>query len=180
MLYFDSDYMEGAHPAIHFLVGGTQTNATVIKALLLPYDGVLSAETGHINIHEAVVITRPGLIESFFTLIKQQGALLAKGRILGILFDTLFTDNLYLDIAKHAIAMAEKLKEGLAANGYEFYFKSPTNQQFIILENGPMNELAKKASFGFWETYDDTRTVVRFATSWATSEKNIDSLLQSV
>jgi threonine aldolase len=339
MLYFDSDYMEGAHPRIleklfetnmektpgygcdiyserarkkireacncpqaeiHFLSGGTQTNATVIKALLRVCEGIFAAETGHISVHEAgaieagghkiltlpqvsgrisaesvenyidalngdanrahmvqpgavyishpteygdvyageeleklhatcekhniplfldgarlgyglmsgntdvnletiarncdvfyiggtkigalfgeaVVVTRPGLIGNFVTIMKQQGALLAKGRLLGIQFDTLFTDNLYFDISRHAIEMAEKLKDGLAAKGCEFYYKSPTNQQFIILDNARMQELARKVSFGFWETYDEHHTVVRFATSWATNESDIDQLLQ--
>ncbi len=339
MHYFDSDYMEGAHPLIlqrlietnmeqtpgygcdaycdqardkirkacgcdhaevHFLTGGTQTNATVIKALLHSYEGVLAAESGHISVHEAgaieagghkiltlphesgkisakavesyidtfnrdanrahmvkpgmvyishpseygalytkeeleklsevchknrillfldgarlgyglaakdtsitleviakncdvfyiggtkvgalfgeaVVITKPGLIENFFTTIKQQGALLAKGRILGVQFDTLFSDNLYLEISRHAINMAEKLKKGLVDKGYRFFFQSPTNQQFIILENSRMEALSKTVSFGFWETLDENHTVVRFATSWATQENDIDQLLE--
>ena len=339
MYYFDSDYMEGAHPniiqklvetnmektpgygcdhycesakekirkacncpnaEIHFLVGGTQTNATIIKALLRTYEGVLAAETGHINVHEAgaieagghkiltlsqkfgkisaeavenyidtfnkdvnnahmvkpgmvyishpteygalyskeeleklsasckknniplfldgarlgyglmakdtdvtleiianscdvfyiggtkvgalfgeaVVITKPNLIDNFFTIIKQQGALLAKGRLLGIQFDTLFSDNLYFNIAKHAIDMTEKLISGLAEKGYKFYYQSPTNQQFIILDNNKMEQLAQTVSFSFWEAIDENNTVVRFAASWATQESDIDQLLK--
>lgn len=338
MQYFQSDYMEGAHPRIlerlfetnmektpgyggdhycesakdkirqacncpqaeiHFMVGGTQTNATVIKALLRPYQGVLSAETGHICTHEAgaieagghkvltlphqvgkidadtvahyietfnndanrahmvkpglvyishpteygtlysndelaklsevckkytiplfmdgarlgyglmaketdvtlddiakycdvfyiggtkvgalfgeaVVITQPHLIDNFFTIIKQNGALLAKGRLLGLQFDTLFSDNLYFDISKHAIDMAEKLKAGLKEKGYQFHFESPTNQQFIVLENERMKHLAQSVSFGFWEAVDANHTAVRFATSWATQESDIDQLM---
>jgi len=339
MYYFDSDYMEGAHPnilqklvetnmektpgygcdhycesakekirkacncpnaEIHFLVGGTQTNATIIKALLRTYEGVLAAETGHINVHEAgaieagghkiltlsqkfgkisaeavenyidtfnkdvnnahmvkpgmvyishpteygalyskeeleklsasckknniplfldgarlgyglmakdtdvtleiianscdvfyiggtkvgalfgeaVVITKPNLIDNFFTIIKQQGALLAKGRLLGIQFDTLFSDNLYFNIAKHAIDMTERLISGLAEKGYKFYYQSPTNQQFIILDNNKMEQLAQTVSFSFWEAIDENNTVVRFAASWATQESDIDQLLK--
>lgn len=338
MQYFESDYMEGAHPRIlhrlletnmektsgygsdfycesarekirnackcadaevHFLIGGTQTNATVIKSLLRPFEGVLSPETGHICVHEAgaieacghkiitlpqtsgkilastvasyidkfnkdvnhahmvkpglvyishpteygtlyskeeleklsqicgkhkiplyldgarlgyglmakntnvtletiaancdvfyiggtkigalfgeaVVITKPRLIDNFFTIIKQQGALLAKGRILGIQFDTLFTDNLYFEISKHAIDMAEKLRNGFIEKGYRFYFQSPTNQLFIVLDNNTMKRLSKVVAFGFWETLDENHTVVRFVTSWATQEKDIDQLL---
>lgn len=341
MLYFDSDYMEGAHPLIlkklmetnmektsgygtdpycesakekirkacncpeakiHFFVGGTQTNATVIKALLRSYEGVIAAESGHISTHEAgaietgghkvlslpqkygkisaeqvedyistfyndqnnahmvkpgmvyishpteygtlytkdeleqlskvckkfkiplyldgarlgyglmadntdvtleliarycdafyiggtkvgalfgeaLVITNPNLIENFFTIMKQQGALLAKGRLLGIQFDVLFTDNLYYKIAKNAIDMANKLKSGLKEKGYQFYFESATNQQFIILDNYAMNELSKIVSFSFWESYDDMHTVVRFATNWATTEAEINLLLKSI
>jgi threonine aldolase len=341
MLYFDSDYMEGAHPLIlkkltdtnmektpgygtdkycesakekirkacncpeaeiHFLVGGTQTNATVIKAFLRSYEGVLAADSGHISVHEAgaietgghkvlvlpqkqgkisagqaenyistfykdqnhahmvkpgmiyishpteygtlyskreledlskvckkykiplyldgarlgyglmaddtdvtleviaqncdvfyiggtkvgalfgeaVVITRPDLVENFFTIIKQQGGLLAKGRLLGIQFDVLFTDDLYFRIAENAIKMARKLKHGLKEKGYQFYFESPTNQQFIVLDNRDMDKLSKTVSFSFWEIYDDTHTVVRLATSWATREEDIDLLLKSL
>lgn len=285
---------------IHFLVGGTQTNATVIDAVLRPYEGVIAADTGHISLHEAgaieatghkvltipqtqgklipeavekyiesfyqdknhkhmvapgmvyishpteygtlysraelerlhlicqkykiplfldgarlgyglvakdtdvtleviaeccdvfyiggtkvgalfgeaVVITRPNFINHFFTTVKKHGALLAKGRILGIQFDTLFTDNLYFEISKNAIDMAEKLKQGFAKMGYQFYFESLTNQQFIILENQKMEELAQKITFGFWETLDENHTVVRFATSWATQQSDIDKLIE--
>ena len=110
------------------------------------------------------------------TQIKQRGALLAKGRLLGIQFDTLFTDNLYFEISKHAIEMAEKLKEVFHKKGYTFFLESPTNQQFIILENEKMKELSKNVEFGFWEKYDDTHTVIRFATSWATTKEDVDAL----
>ena len=100
----------------------------------------------------------------------------AKGRLLGIQFDTLFTDNLYFEISKHAIEMAEKLKEVFHKKGYTFFLESPTNQQFIILENEKMKELSKNVEFGFWEKYDDNHTVVRFATSWSTDENSIDQL----
>ncbi|MBM7699742.1 threonine aldolase family protein [Kurthia huakuii] len=126
---------------------------------------------------EAVVVTKANSIKHFFTTIKQNGALLAKGRMLGIQFDVLFTDNLYVDISAHAIRLAEKLKANLRAKGYPFFFESPTNQQFVILENTAMAALAEKAQFSVWEPYDDTHTVVRFATSWATNEQDLDSLL---
>ena len=111
------------------------------------------------------------------TMVKQQGALLAKGRLLGIQFDTLFTDNLYFEISRHAIAMADYLKKGLAEKGCRFYLDSPTNQQFVILENRKMTELKKEVKFSFWEKYDENHTVVRFATSWATKKEEIDQLL---
>lgn len=285
---------------IHFLVGGTQTNATVIDALLRTYQGVVAADTGHISLHEAgaieagghkvltipqregkvdaktiaeylrnfnnddnrehmvapgmvyishpteygtlytkdeleqisgvcrkhelplfldgarlgyglaaketdvtletiaencdvfyiggtkvgalfgeaVVIPRPGVIKHFFTIIKQHGALLAKGRLLGIQFDTLFTDHLYLEISRHAIEMAEKLKNGFVAKGYQFRIEPQTNQLFITLENGKMEKLAQKVSFSFWETLDANHTVVRFATSWATQENDVDEVIK--
>lgn len=125
---------------------------------------------------EAVVFPHHNTPKHFVTQIKQRGALLAKGRLLGIQFDTLFTDNLYFEISKHAIEMAERLKEVFHKKGYTFFLESPTNQQFIILENEKMEELSKNVEFGFWEKYDDNHTVVRFATSWSTEESSIDQL----
>ena len=337
MLYFDSDYLEGAHPNIldklvasnfeqtpgygtdtycesarqkirtacncpdaqvHFLVGGTQTNATVIDGMLKSFEGIIATNCAHIEVHEAgaiefgghkvitlpenngklqakdvaeylnkfyndtsfehmtipgavyishptewgtlytkqelsdlaqicqqynlplfldgarlgyglcaqntdvtlsdiakycdvfyiggtkvgalfgeaVVITKPNLIPHFFTIIKQHGALLAKGRLLGIQFDCLFTDNLYLKIAQNAIDKAEQLKTILKAKNYKFYLETDTNQQFIILENTQIEKLRQQISFSFWEKYDENHTVVRFATSWATPQESIDEL----
>ena len=110
------------------------------------------------------------------TQIKQHGALLAKGRLLGIQFDTLFTDELYMRISEHAIDMAEKLKSLFTQKGYRFFIDSPTNQQFMILDNEKMKELSEKVEFSFWETYDKTHTVVRFATSWSTQESDLTAL----
>lgn len=284
---------------IHFLVGGTQTNAVVIKSLLRSYEGVIAADTGHINAHEAGAIeagghkvlalpghdgkldakdietyletfygdeshthmVKPGMVyishpteygtlytrkeleqikevcekyhlffyldgarlgyglaakntdvtlpviaricdvfyiggtkvgamfgeavvftrqipEGFFTLTKQCGALLAKGWMLGVQFDELFTDDLYLRCGQNAIQTAHRLKDGLKEKGYSFYLDSPTNQQFVVLENEKMKELKKKVSFSFWQTVDDSHTVVRFATSWATRMEEIENLLE--
>lgn len=127
---------------------------------------------------EAVVFAKPGLVEHFFTFAKQHGALLGKGRLLGIQFDTLFSDNLYFDISRHAIDMAEKLKDGLIKKGYKLFIDSPTNQQFVILDNKKMKQLERAVSFCFWEAADSEHTVVRFATSWATQEKDVDRLLE--
>lgn len=338
MLYFTSDYMEGAHEKVleklvetnmeflsgygtdvycesakgkimdlcgcekaevHFLTGGTQTNAIVIDALLKSYEGVVCADNGHIYTHEAgaveftghkvlslpgecgklkadnleefletfygdenhehavfpgmvyishpteygtlyskaelktlseicqryeislyldgarlgyglmsketdvtlkdvadlcdvfyiggtkvgalcgeaVVFTKNNTPKHFMTMVKQRGALLAKGRLLGVQFDALFTEGLYFEISKHAIDMAEILKQGLMAKGYRFFIDSPTNQQFIILENTKMKDLKKQVAFSFWEKYDENHTVVRFATSWATREEDVRALL---
>ena len=285
---------------VHFLVGGTQTNATVIAALLHMYDGVLAAETGHVNVHEAgaieytghkvltlpqkdgkisaesvenylkwfyadenhehmvqpgmvylthpteygtlytaeelkaihgicqkyaiplyvdgarlgyalaaretdvtlpvlaqncdifyiggtkvgafcgeaVVIPKKGLIPKFFTTIKQHGALLAKGRLIGIQFDTLFTDGLYQEISAHAIHMAEKLKKAIMEKGYTMYLDSPTNQQFVLLDNKKKKELLEQGDFDFFENYDSEHTVMRFVTSWATREEDVDRLIE--
>lgn len=338
MLYFESDYTEGAHENIlarlmetnreslsgygkdcycdaakekirqacqcpqaevFFLVGGTQTNATIIDALLSRHQGVLAAASGHINTHEAGAIesgghkvlelpqhegkiaaaelesylqhfwqdanhehmvfpgmlylshpteygtlySRAELLEisaicksyrlplyvdgarlgyglmardtdvslpvlaqccdvfyiggtkvgalcgeavvfpahnappHFLTIVKQHGALLAKGRLLGIQFDTLFTNSLYFEISRHAIDMAELLKAGLAERGCQFYLASPTNQQFIIMEDKVLQQLAKRVKFSFWEKMDEQHTVIRLVTSWATREEDVQQLL---
>lgn len=127
-------------------------------------------------IGEAVVFSADYFPKHFITKVKQHGALLAKGRVLGIQFDTLFTDDLYMKISQHAINMADCLKELFIEQGYRFYLKSPTNQQFIILENNKLEELQNKVAFSFWEKYDDEHTVVRFATSWSTTQEDINKL----
>ncbi len=127
---------------------------------------------------EAIVFTKKNTPKHFMTRVKQHGALLAKGRLLGIQFDTLFSDDLYKKIGKHAIELAEKLKKALYEKNYKFYLESPTNQQFIIIENKKMEELSKNVSFSFWEKYDENHTVIRFATSWATTEKDLEELIK--
>ena len=286
--------------SVYFLVGGTQTNATVIASMLRNYEGVVSAGTGHINVHEAGAVEYtghkvlplpqhqgridarelevyldsffadanhehmvfPGMVyisfpteygtiysraeltaihgicqrfgiplfidgarlgyglaseqsdldlpalaslcdvfyiggtkvgafcgeavvfpkgdapQHFMTTVKQHGALLAKGRLLGVQFDTLFTDGLYMDISRHAIRMAGRLKEILHAKDIPFYLESPTNQQFVILPNSEVERLRPLVGFDFWEAYDESHTVVRFATSWATPEANLDRLAE--
>lgn len=283
---------------VHFLVGGTQTNATVIDGLLRRHEGVLAAESGHINVHEAgaieaaghkvltlpshegkiraeevdrwieefyrdetwphmvapgmlylshptefgtlytlsemeaihavcqrysiplyldgarlsyalaseentltlrdiarlcevfyiggtktgllfgeaVVITRPELLPHFFTLVKQHGVLLAKGRLLGVQFETLFTEELYLRIARQAISTARRLKEALLAKGYRLHIDSPTNQQFFVLPNREIDRLSQYATFELWGPRGKEESVVRFVTSWATTDEQIDAL----
>lgn len=283
---------------IFFLVGGTQTNSTVIAAMLRDYEGVVAAETGHIGVHEAgaveytghkvltipghqgkieaselrayltaattdpnyehmvfpgmvyisypseygtlytkqeleeiagishefglplfidgarlgyglaspacdltlpelaricdvfyiggtkvgcfcgeaVVFPRGNAPKHFYTITKQHGAMMAKGRLLGIQFDTLFTDNLYLQISHHAIEMAMKLKEMLRQQGCTFFLDSPTNQQFVVLENSRLAALAEHVAYDLWDRVDADHTAVRFATSWATPESHIEEL----
>lgn len=127
---------------------------------------------------EAVVFTKNNMPAHFLTIVKQHGALLAKRWILGLQFDTLFTDGMYYEISRHAIEMAELLKKGFEEKGYPFFIKSPTNQQFIILENQQMEKLKKEVTYSQWEKIDKTHTVVRFATSWATTEEDIEKLLR--
>lgn len=284
---------------IYFLVGGTQTNATVIDAMLAQYEGVVSAATGHIGTHEAGAIEAsshkvlaiphengkitakavkqyfadfyadgnhehmvfPGMVyisqpteygtlyskkeleelsevcyqydaplyldgarlgyglaseendvtladiaalcdafyiggtkvgalcgeavvfpkknapKHFMTIVKQHGALLAKGRLLGIQFDTLFTDNLYFAISKNAIKTANMLKTALKEKGYTFYIDSPTNQIFLVMEDERLKKLEQKVAVSFWEKADDSHTVIRLATSWATKEEEVQEMI---
>lgn len=336
MLYFNCDYMEGAHPAIlkrlmetnmeqtlgygsdpycesakerirkecncpaagiFFLIGGTQTNATVIRSMLSPVEGVIAAESGHINVHEAGAIesgghkvlalpqrngkldaeelerymkafwrdgsnthmVQPGMVyishpteygtlytgdelralhevcrayglplfldgarlgyglmargtdvtmetiarycdvfyiggtkvgalfgeavvfpgkvpKGFFTLMKQQGAVLAKGRLLGLQFNTLFTDGLYYEISKHAIDLAMELKRILTEAGKPLFLDSPTNQQFVILDKACRKALEGKVSYEVWQELENGAAAVRFATSWATRQEDLERL----
>lgn len=127
---------------------------------------------------EAVVFTKNNTPSHFLARIKQHGALMAKGRVLGIQFDTLFTDRLYFEISRHAIETAGLLKEGFTVRGYEFFLDSPTNQQFIVLDNRELEWLKEKVVFSVWEKTDDAHTVVRFATSWATQGEEIGRLME--
>ena len=125
---------------------------------------------------EAVVFPKGNAPRQFFTIIKQHGALLAKGRLLGIQFDTLFTNNLYLNIAQHAIDMAMEMKRMFESKGIEFYIDSPTNQQFPILTQEQMDALEGQIAFEVWDKLPDGRFITRFATSWATPIEHIDIL----
>lgn len=127
---------------------------------------------------EAVVFTKNNIPKRFLTIVKNHGALLAKGRLTGVQFDTLFTDGLYFQIGRHAVELAEMLKSGLISKGYQLFIDSPTNQQFVVLENNMMEKLKKDVSFSYWEKYDTNHTVVRFATSWATTKDDVENLLE--
>ena len=125
---------------------------------------------------EAVVFPKENTPFHFVTKVKQRGALLAKGRLTGIQFDALFTDDLYLKIGKNAIDTANELKRALREKGYEFFIDSPTNQIFVVLEDAQMDRLKEYVVFSYWEKKDDTHTVVRFATSWATKMEDVKKL----
>ncbi len=127
---------------------------------------------------EAVVFTKQNMPKQFLTLVKQHGALLAKGRLLGVQFDTLFTDNLYTEISKNAIERAEQLRGILKEKGYKMYLDTPTNQIFVVLENATMRKLQEQVKISFWEALDETHSVVRFATSWATTKEAVEQLAQ--
>ncbi|MGN0452278.1 MAG: threonine aldolase family protein [Ruminococcus sp.] len=129
---------------------------------------------------EAVVFTKNNMPKNFVPRIKQRGALLAKGFLNGVQFDALFTNDLYFRIGKHAIDMAMKLKRGFLSKGYELFADSPTNQQFVILQNEVCEKLKEKVQFECWEKLDRNRTAVRFVTGWATTEEEVDELLDLV
>ena len=128
---------------------------------------------------EAVVFPSGKAPEHFFTMVKQHGALLAKGRLTGIQFDTLFTDGLYFKIAKNAIDLALQMKAMFVAKGYELFLDSPTNQQFILLSPEAARALEGKVAYEVWERLPDGRAVTRFATSWATTPQQL-ALLESL
>ena len=125
---------------------------------------------------EAVVFPHHNAPKHFFSNIKRHGALLAKGRLTGIQFDALFTDNLYFDIASHAIEMAEKMKVILQEAGLQFYIDSPTNQQFVIIPNERMHRLEQHVQFTHWEPFNEQSMVCRFVTSWATTDEDLMTL----
>ena len=127
---------------------------------------------------EAVVIGNPALKEDFRYLIKQHGAMLAKGRLLGVQFDALFTDNLYFDISVHAVKMADKIRDCFDSLGVSYLVEGITNQIFPILSDELLAELAKDFMFTEMERVSDTHRCVRFCTSWATKEENVQALCE--
>ena len=292
----------GAESDVHFLVGGTQANLTIIAASLKPYQGVICANSGHINVHEtgaieatghkvlplptdngkitaeqiaahiaahyadataehmvqpgmvylsqptevgtvytkselraisrvcllygmllyvdgarlgnsfaakgadvflpelaqytsafsiggtkmgalfgeALVINEPMLKKDFRYHIKQRGGMLAKGRLLGIQFETLFTDGLYDEIGRHAVKEAQRIATGVQAKGYKLFVDSPTNQVFPILPRELLKALSNDFGYAFWQIFDEENDVVRFCTSWATPPEMVDALLESI
>ncbi|MBR4691399.1 MAG: low specificity L-threonine aldolase [Oscillospiraceae bacterium] len=125
---------------------------------------------------EAAVIPRHGRPAHFTNAVKKRGALLAKGRLLGVQFDALFTDGLYFRIGRHEADMAEKLKGLFRERDISLWLDSPTNQQFVELEDGQIEKLKEKVAFSFWEKTDETHTVIRFVTGWSTTEEDLKAL----
>ena len=123
---------------------------------------------------EAMVISNDNLKENFRYLLKQRGFMLAKSRILGVQFKALFTDDLYFRLARNAQIMAKQLKEILLNHGFKLFSNTTTNQLFFIIDNNTIKELKKNYEFEIWEAYDENSSVVRFVTSWATSQEVIE------
>lgn len=138
-----------------FYIGGTKVGALCGEAVVFPF--------GNAPRH-------------FFSNVKRHGALLAKGRLTGVQFDALFTDNLYFDISRHAIRMANKLKRVLQEAGLEFYLDSPTNQQFVVMPTEQAHKLKQQVDFTLWGPAGDDKMVCRFVTSWATTQRDIEQL----
>lgn len=159
-----------------FYIGGTKVGALCGEAVVFPH----------------------GQPAHFVTQVKSHGALVAKGRLLGVQFDALFSpadqdaaqagekdgepalcaaeDTLYYALGAHALSMAERLKRVLAAHGLPFYLESPTNQQFVVLGNDAYEQLRRRVRVSFWERVGADRTAVRFATSWATRPEDLEEL----
>ena len=129
---------------------------------------------------EAVVILKNEIKKDFRYLIKQNGGMLAKGRLLGLQFDTLFTNGLYFEMAEHADKLAIKLKDAFMEKGYRLRFDSYTNQQFPIIPNSHLEKLKEKYAYSFWEDMGNDESAVRFCTSWATREENVDALIADI
>ncbi len=129
---------------------------------------------------EAVVISNPNLQKDFRYLIKQHGALLAKGRLLGIQFETLFTDDLYFKISRHAVEMALQIRQALEERKISLYYDSCTNQQFPVLTTEQTAILEKDFSFSHWKKLPDHRNVIRLCTSWATRSQHTAQLCEVI
>ncbi|MBQ9189033.1 MAG: low specificity L-threonine aldolase [Clostridia bacterium] len=125
---------------------------------------------------EAVVFPKGTMPPHFANHVKKHGAMLAKGRLIGVQFEALFTDNLYLEISAHAIAMAERLKTILHEKGCRFFLETATNQQFLIVSNEQLEAWKPHIRYSYWEPFDDAHTVVRLATSWSTKSEEIEAL----
>lgn len=129
---------------------------------------------------EAVVVTNPKLLRNFFPLVKQHGALLAKGRLLGLQFGVLFRDGLYERIGEKAVKHAITIRESFRRAGYEVVIESPTNQQFLRLPNEVIDRLRQDMSFDYWGSRGEKESIVRFVTSWATTDEDISRLQELV
>mgnify|MGYP000796768930 CR=1 FL=1 len=141
-----------------FYIGGTKVGALCGEAVVFPH----------------------GAPAHFMTMVKQQGALLAKGRLLGIQFDALFTDDLYFRISRHADEMAYQIRDIFVSAGYPLLFDSPTNQQYPIMPDDELAELGKNFGYEYWERVDKTHSGVRFCASWATTQEHVDALRAAV
>ena len=129
---------------------------------------------------EAVVFTHNNAHRHFFSIQKQHGAVIAKGRLIGVQFEALFTDNLYFEISKHAIDMAMKVRDLFRSRGYRFYLDSPSNQQFVLMTREQADALAKNIQFTYFGQTDNGDVIARFVTSWSTTEEELAELAKHI
>lgn len=168
-------YLDGARLAYGLAAPGTEvTLETIARCCDAFYIG--GTKCGAL-FGEAVVIPDPERARHLFPVAKRHGAVLAKGRLLGVQFETLFSDGLYHRIGAHAVALAAKLRRALIEKGYTLAIDSPTNQLFITIENDRFADFAARTGCAFWEA-DDRRTIARFALGWATAEEEVDELIR--
>ena len=169
-------YLDGARLGYGLVAPGTDVSLEDIARLTDAFY-IGGTKVGAL-IGEAVVFPRHGMPAHFVTMVKQHGALLAKGRLLGIQFDTLFTDGLYTRIARNAIECADVLRAALRERGYRFLVENTTNQLLVVLDNARYEELRRECAMSFWERVDASHTAVRFATSWATRMEDVEALVR--
>jgi threonine aldolase len=171
-------FLDGARLGYGLAADGTDVTLPLIDELCdVFYIG--GTKVGALN-GEALVFPRGKEPSHYLTRIKQHGALFAKGRLVGVQFAALFKDGLYLRISRHAIEMAKQIRKIFEDAGCRIFIDSPTNQQFVVLANDDLERLSQRVGYGFWEEFDETHTVVRFASSWATTQEGIDELARAV
>lgn len=166
-------FIDGARLAYGLAAADDMTMADIAKLSDVFYIG--GTKVGAL-FGEAVIFTKGNTPKHMITQIKLHGALLAKGRLLGVQFGALFTDDLYMKMGKNAVDMANIIKEDLRSKNYQLYMENPTNQIFVIMENSKLEAFGKEVAYGFWEKYDDNHTVIRIATSWATTKEDVNEL----
>ncbi|MEB1261300.1 threonine aldolase family protein [Xanthomonas campestris] len=171
-------YLDGARLGAALTADGNDLDLPTIAALTDAF--YIGGTKNGALLGEALVIVTPALQADFRYLIKQRGALLAKGMVLGAQFAALFEDGLFFELATHANAMAQRLRAGLLAAGAHFTSNSPTNQQFIAVTAQQAERLTQRYDFERWETRSDGRLVIRFVTSWATTPAAVDRLCADV
>ncbi|MEE7546553.1 aminotransferase class I/II-fold pyridoxal phosphate-dependent enzyme [Xanthomonas sp. Kuri4-1] len=171
-------YLDGARLGAALTADGNDLDLPTIAALTDAF--YIGGTKNGALLGEALVIVNPDLQADFRYLVKQRGALLAKGMLLGSQFATLFEDGLFFELAAHANAMAQRLRAGLQAAGVQFTSDSPTNQQFIAVSAQQAAQLAQRYDFERWEVCADGSHVIRFVTSWATTAASVDRLCADV
>ena len=126
------------------------------------------------------MLTHKNAHRHFFSIQKQHGAVIAKGRLIGVQFEALFTDNLYFEISKHAIDMAMKVRDLFRSRGYRFYLDSPSNQQFVVMTKEQADALAKNIQFTYFGQTDNGDVITRFVTSWSTTDEELEELAKYI